>query len=389
MSDHTTDFKQMLVDGGVPTDSAEMGAIFDQVVDDSGVTINNDSPYSPFWRAVRALVTVPAQWLISAMISHILPNLFIKTATGIFLDMLAWALDVTRKPATVAAGTLHFTRSTNAGTLDIPQGTIVQTDPINGVVYQVETTQAATFDVGVSTLPISVRARGEGADFNLGAGYFNHLLEPISGVTVTNLADWLLSPGDDPESDEDLRLRCRNQFSAPNEYHTDAVYLKIITTFAGIGIKNVFFDRNAPRGPGSADAYILLGAGEPSAPMITDIASHIMANGNHGLGDDVQVFAMPGVDHDLVTNVWFKPNLGVSQKTQLLLDIEVFIRAAFRENTSYTVTTTMPHSTFSFSNLGKELHVQFPALQSVNFDLSDFTNGLNVGRLGSLSVIEQ
>ena len=386
MSDYDSQFRKMLLDGQVPVDQDSMEAVFRQEVAASGVTINNDSPFSPFWRAVKALVTVPALWLVNAMITSILPNLFVRTASDMFLDMLAWSLDVERKPATKATGNIQFLRIDTTGVQDIPTGTVIQTDPVNGAVYQLRTTQAVSMGVGVGSVLVPVEALKDGSGHNLSAGYFIHLLEPISGVSVTNLADWLVSAGADEENDDNLRWRCRNQFSALNQYHTDAVYIGLITSFAGIGVGNVFFDSNGPRGPGSANAYILLDAGEPSLQMLSDLATHIMTNGNHGHGDDMQFFAMPGVNYDLNVDIWYAATLGDAEKAALLIDVENCIRAAFRENTDYSVTTTQPHSTFSFSVLAKELHIQFPGLAAVEFDLPNFTNQLNVGRLNSLIV---
>jgi uncharacterized phage protein gp47/JayE len=383
-------FKQMLAAGNVPTTQAELDAAWDAEVSNSDITINNSSSYSPFARTVKALITTPMLWLMGAMVTSILPNLFIKTAVGVWLDLLAWVLDLTRQAATKTLGTIEFARVDSSGTLDIPLGRVIQTQAINGVVYQVITTEAKSFADAEAVITITVEAvladETLGAGHNLAAGYFNALLEPISGVSVTNLSNWITTAGSDQESDENFRLRCKNQFSALNQYHTDAVYTALITTFAGIGVNNVFFDSDAPRGAGTADAYILMNSGEPSAQLLTDIEAHIMDDGNHGHGDDMQIKAMPAVNSALVMNIWFTPNLSIAQKTQLASDAEQFVRAAFRENTNWPASQTLPHATFSFSLLSQELHNEFGGLASVEFDLTDIATALAVARLSGLTV---
>jgi hypothetical protein len=51
----------------------------------------------------------------------------------------------------------------------------------------------------------------------------------------------------------------------------------------------------------------------------------------------------------------------------LRLAVENRIRCAWRENTDFTMTRTMPLSRFSFSRLSEELHAALPDLQSVEF----------------------
>src|SRR6187402_3119064 len=145
-------------------------------------------------------------------------------------------------------------------------GTIVQSPVINGKTYHMVTTANATLLDGIASVAIPCEAADVGAGYNLPAGYYAVLPVPIPGVdSVSNAADWLQGAGADEESDDDYRLRIRIQFTAVNQYHTDAVYTKIITSFANINTRNVFFEHDAPRGPGTANAYILMDVGQPSA----------------------------------------------------------------------------------------------------------------------------
>ncbi|WP_019530652.1 baseplate J/gp47 family protein [Dasania marina] len=384
------DFEALVKSAGIPTSHSELKtklATEAASAQYESLGINNNSEQSPFWRVVEALITVPTLWLIKSLITTLLPNLYVKTAVDESLDDLAWGYDLTRKLATKTQGSLQFSRVDSSGTLTIEVGSIIKTNPINGTVYQVELTESCVFADGESVKTATVIATQAGAGHNLAAGYFNALLAPISGVSVTNLSEWISSAGADTESNDQLRLRCQNQFSALNQYHTNAVYTSLITSFAGIGVNNVFFDANAPRGPGSADAYLLLDSGEPDAPLLAAVQAHIMDDGNHGHGDDMQVKAMPALLQTLTATLWFNSHVSSEETTQITTDAEQFIRCAFRENTNYNASQTMPHSLFSFSKLGAELHAQFSGLASVDFSLSDISSGLEVPRLSTLTMV--
>lgn len=115
MSD--VNFRQALSDAGIPTTEAGLKAAWEAEVVAQGSKLSNTSAYSPFWRVVTALVTQPVLWLISLVSDTVLPNFFVKTATGAWLEMLAWAVNVERKGATKAQGVILFTREGTAGEL--------------------------------------------------------------------------------------------------------------------------------------------------------------------------------------------------------------------------------------------------------------------------------
>jgi hypothetical protein len=133
----------------------------------------------------------------------------------------------------------------------------------------------------------------------------------------------------------------------------------------------------------------MLETGNPGPEFIANIQSEITDNGNHGHGDDLQVFAMPETTHNPTATVWPADNLTAAQITQLLTDVENFTRAAFRENADYTATKTRPWSTFSFSKLGQELHAEFSQLKNVAFDLTHIDSAMDIPRLGTLTVQQQ
>lgn len=386
----TVDFKQALSDAGIPTTEEGLRQAWESEVAAQGSALSNTSAYSPFWRIVTALVTKPVLWLITFISGTVLPNFFVKTATGAWLDMLAWAVNVERKGATKAKGVLLFTRLAAGGALEVPAGTVVQSASINGHIYQLVTTAVGQFTDGAMQLEIPVEAVDTGSGYNLAPGYYAILPEPVPGIAqVVNADGWLTSPGADPEADNELRLRVRNQFSAVNQWHTDAVYRAMITAFPGVRPDGVYLLHGAPRGPGSANAYVLFEADVPAATYLEQINAHIRDQGNHGHGDDLLVMEMPETLHAIQLDVWPRSTLTAEQRQTLLKNIELFVRAAFRESTTtdYQPTQTYPQSRFSFSRLGEELHQQFAGIESLRFTNADIVSELTIPRIQSLQVV--
>ncbi|WP_331695232.1 baseplate J/gp47 family protein [Pseudomonas sp. ZY71] len=384
------DFKKVIADAGIPTTEAGLKAAWEKEVEAQGAKVANTSSYSPFWRVMTALVTKPVLWLLDFLCLTVLPNFFVKTAVDAWLDMLAWAVNVERKGATKARGKLLFARALPDGVMELEKGIVVQSAAINGNVYQLITTAPATFVAGQLQLEVQVEAIESGSGFNLAPGYYAILPVPIPGIVqVVNKDGWLESPGADPEPNDQLRLRVRNQFSAVNQWHTDAVYRAMISAFPGVRPDGVYFEHGAPRGPGSANAFVLFDAGVPAATYLEQINSHIRDQGNHGHGDDLLAMVMPEVPVSVATTLWPQPNLSAEQIDTLKSEIELFIRAAFRESTprDYQPTLTYPQSRFSFSRLAEELHQRFADIASLRFTPGvDITSGLDIPRLTSLKV---
>lgn len=282
-----------------------------------------------------------------------------------------------------------FTRSAVAGTLEIPAGTRVQSIAINGNVYVMITTSAATFLDGQAQVLIRAEAFAAGTGYNLAPGYFSILPEPIPGVIqVVNAEGWLLEPGADIEKNDDLRLRVRNQFSAVNQWHTDAVYRAMIAAFPGVQADGVYFEHGAPRGPGTANAYVLFENDSPADTYLEQINAHVRDEGNHGHGDDLVIMQMPETQHIVKLTVWPKASAGSESWAALQTNIALFIRAAFRENTDYKPTLTYPQSRFSFSQLVRELHQEFPGIASMDFVNTDIVSELNIPRLTDVVVTQ-
>ncbi|HDU5188555.1 baseplate J/gp47 family protein [Klebsiella aerogenes] len=382
------DFEEVLKDSGMPVTEEEVQARFNAIVTDEGL-ITNTSRMSPFWRLVTAIVTAPVMWLKDALIAVVLTNMYVATAGGKMLRLLAWAVNVTAKPATAAEGVIRFFKTDAKATTTVKAGTLVQTERINGRVYVLATVADVVIPSGVTSALVAVKATGTGGAYNLAPGYYRILPVAVDGISqVASEEDWLTKPGADEESDDELRERCRNQFNLVGNYHTDAVYRSMIAQVAGLSIDRIFFEHEAPRGPGTANSYLLLDTGVASAPFIDAVNDYINTQGHHGHGDDMQCFAMPETRHDLAVSVYVPSvsNMTNDEVSALKSGVENLIRCAFRENADFDVKKTWPYSRFSFSQLGRELHRAFPQTDSIEFSLRDITSGLDVPRLNSLTV---
>ncbi|HCR3551200.1 TPA: baseplate J/gp47 family protein [Morganella morganii] len=383
------DYEKVLHDSGMPVTEDEIRAEFEQTVADEGL-ITNTSRMSPFWRLITIIVIKPVLWLKEALVNVVMRNMYLATASGVWLDMFAWGVNLKRKPATAASGVIRFYKAAGAPVVTVPKGTVIQTERIAGVIYSVSTTEAAEIPAGTQSGLIPVTADAPGGAHNLAPGYFRILPVAVAGVErVQNEDDWLTTPGGDAESDNDLRDRCRNQYNLVGNYHTDAVYAGMIAGIVGLSIDRIFFLHDAPRGPGTANAYLLLDSGVISQPFIDKVNDYVTNQGHHGHGDDMQCIPLPETHHDLVLTLFVDniANFTAEQLEKLKKETGDMVRCAFRENSFYDVKQTWPYSRFSFSNLGRELHRAFPDIQSLTFSLADIISELSVPRLKSLSVV--
>lgn len=384
----TVDFEKVLRDSGMPTTEAEIAGKFRDIARGENL-VTNTSKMSPFWRLITKLITTPVMWLKDVLVQVVMANMFVATATGPMLRLLAWAVNIEAKPASAAAGTVRFFKTTAANAVTVSAGTLVQTERINGVVYVLSVAKDTAIAAGLESGLVPVTATGTGSGYNLAPGYYRILPVAVAGISsVVNDDDWLTVPGANEESDDELRERARNQFNLVGNYHTDAIYRSMIASVLGLSVDRIFFKHDAPRGPGTANAYLLLDSGEISQPFIDAVNDYINTQGHHGHGDDMQCFALPETKHALGVTVYVlnKDNMTAEALADLNTGVTDLIRCAFRENSNYDVKKTWPYARYSFSNLGRELHKAFPVIDSLTFSLTDIISELSVPRLSSLTV---
>jgi hypothetical protein len=385
----TVDFEKLLSDDGMPTTSAGVVALLEADVTAANSIISNNSAMSPFWRLFSACVVTPVLWLIKTLLAnHVLPAMFAATATKKYLELKAWDVDLTRKAAVKTQGNIIFTKLDINAPIVVPAGSVIQTDSTLGAVYKVLVLQNTLIPAGTLSAPVLCEALTAGAGHNLPAGFFSIMQDVVPGIdAVTNAADWITRSGADTETDEALALRIRDQFASVGNYHIDAVYRAAIASFAGIRSDLLFFEHNAPRGPGTANCFVMMPVGETPASLIDSINDYITNQGYHGHGDDLLAIAIPAAPVDLELEFWHRENLSVEDIATLEANIEARIRAAFRESDLFQeLTRTLPKSVFAFSKLSQELHTALPELKSIRWATPDLENGLVLPRINSLTI---
>ncbi|MEZ8062142.1 MULTISPECIES: baseplate J/gp47 family protein [Vibrio] len=388
------DFVEILSESGVPVTEEEFEAKLKQEVVGAGSKVSNDSEMSPFWRWVRAAVVTPCVWLIRTLLAeHVMPNMFVATAERWALELKAWEHDIEPKDAEKTQGNITLIKANAADAVTIEAGKVVQTLPIDGVVYQVRVLAETVIDAGQLTGKVLVEAFEAGAAFNLPAGYFNIIPEEIPGIVdAVNEPDWITKLGADAESEEELALRIQNAFTSSGEWHIDDVYRSIISSVAGIRSDNIYFNNTGEVKPGTAEALILMEVGVTPQPVLDQLNDYIMAKGHHGHGDVLTCKAIPDTEHDVIADVVLVANLDEATKVNELLEVEDRIRAAFRETAAYPgMTRAKPESRFSLSLLGSEIHTSMAQVESVKFTVGgkvqeDIISDLEQPRLKTLTV---
>ena len=375
-----TDFKKILIDAAIPVTDEDFQAQWDAQLIAHDFVVNNSSPLSPFWRLQKALIGKPATQIVDILTKQIMPNSFVATAQKQWLDLKGEDRKISRLKEVKAQGNMEFTRTDTTGALTIPSGTIIESTPVNGVVYLLVTLFDTNFSIAQNKALALCEAQASGEKYNLAVGYYSKITPEIDGVSVSNKQNWLIKNGQNIETDNNFSLRIRDQFASLGNFHVNAVYKSIIAEVSGIPIDNIIFDQTAPRGAGSANAYVFLNVGQVSQAVVVAINNHI-ASGYHGQGDDLQVFAIPTQTSVITLDLWLKPN-----SNDITADVENFIRAAFRENAGYQVTACLSNSVFSFSLLAAELHAQFAEVATLEFTTKDITAGVWLPIISALNI---
>lgn len=122
---------------------------------------------SPFWRLVTAIVTAPVMWLKEVLISTVLANMFVATASGSMLRLLAWAVNITPKPASAAQGVIRFYKEDASAVVTVKAGTVIQTERINGRVYELAITEDVVIASGTASALLPVKATERAAHITL------------------------------------------------------------------------------------------------------------------------------------------------------------------------------------------------------------------------------
>ncbi|EGO1997391.1 hypothetical protein ITP12_003784 [Salmonella enterica] len=189
------DFEEVVKASGMPVTEEEIRDRFNAIATEEGI-ITNTSRMSPFWRLVTAIVTAPVMWLKEVLISTVLANMFVATASGSMLRLLAWAVNITPKPASAAQGVIRFYKEDASAVVTVKAGTVIQTERINGRVYELAITEDVVIASGTASALLPVKATGTGGAYNLAPGYYRILPVAVDGIShVASEENWLAGTG--------------------------------------------------------------------------------------------------------------------------------------------------------------------------------------------------
>jgi uncharacterized phage protein gp47/JayE len=237
------------------------------------------------------LIGKPVAFLIEEIYEAMAAILFqrdVRTATGEFLDTIAFEVDLVRTEAQKATGTVRFSRSA-AALVDylIPTGTQVSTtpDPVTGEAVVFETTEPTTIFIGNTFADAAARAVVGGISGNVATARITTIVSSVLGPeTVTNLAPF--ENGVDAETDEDFRDRIIYRMQNPIQGGTETDLINWTLEVAGSTKAAVIREH---RGIGTADILFLFNEGIPNTTQIFNVQVYIDAR--KYINADIKVIA--------------------------------------------------------------------------------------------------
>lgn len=262
---------------------------------------------------------------------------FTDTTYGPYLDERANEYGLTRKPATVATGSLTF--SGPSGTV-IPIGTRASTGGATPVYFL--TTAAGTIGGGGS-VTVAAEAQVAGAAGNVSIGAINTVTGNLVGiVTVTNAANF--EGGSDTETDDALRARILERASRPaasgnaNHYRQWALEVpgisdaKVYPVWDGPGTVKVVLlddDKTAPDPTTVTEAADYIESQRPIGATVTvvgatEVAINVSATVTLAPGADineVEAQITAGVTEYLASLAFVDPLVRYTRIAAVILDI--------------------------------------------------------------------
>jgi len=271
----------------------------------------------------RLFIEVVASFLekIYLELEQLLPNRFLQTARGKYLDLKAEELGLVRNVATKTRGYIIFSREDASRNLTIPAGKIIATKSNSqGKVYRYKVLEDTIILENETIKSVLVEAEEVGKVYNVIAEQITEIITPISGLdNITNSSNWISYVGKDEESDESLRSRCLALWKGLSGANKDA-YISWAKEITGVESVKVL---STARGLGTVD-IIFTGANniQPNTELIEQVQNII--NMRKPIATDSLVKAPSEVSINLNIQVILYPNILLSKEL-----IEEKIRAYF------------------------------------------------------------
>lgn len=286
-------------------------------------------------------------------IDGILNQGFAKTASDIYLDRKAAELDLTRKAATYASGSVTITGSPGS---KVQHGAKVASDTATFTVQE-----SATIPSGGSvTVAMVCDTPGKGG--NLPPGAIKAFPVTLPGITaVTNTA--AIVGGYDTESDEELRARyfkaIRPATSGnPRHYEVWAEEVEGVGAAKALPVWN---------GPGTVKVVVIDANKQPAnAPLLESVRAKIEEN--RPIGADVTVASAAAVLINVAVALTLKSGLTTD-------DVRPKIQAAI---TAYLNKTAFQNSYISYAHIGGSILTVDGVTDFANLRVNNGTVNINV-----------
>ena len=256
----------------------------------------------------------------------IVPNMFVVSAKGKWLDLHAQTFGITRKPAQKTVGKVIFKRASK-GNIKIPKGLIVKTKPdIFGESLSFTTIEEKVLTENLNQIEVMVQAQQEGSRYNV-APYAINTLTTYLPLEVYNPENWIVKEGADQETDESLRQRILEVWATKTLFTDDYYRFHVLSIPSVI---DCYIDNQHPRGQGTADIYIVSTNITPTQDLINKVQAHV--NQIKTPASDVLVKPAVVKPVDIHVKAYVKPNI---LKQPVQTQIQDRIRALFFYDKKY------------------------------------------------------
>lgn len=194
-----------------------------------------DTTEGGFWYDITQAAALEIERLYDSL-NELAASMFLLYAWGVYLDLHGATMNLPRKAAVAATGTVTFTGTPATNIATGTQVATLQVSPdVDPIVFA--TTVSATIPAGGS-IDVPVQALVSGSVSNAAAGSVQALLSPTSGVSaVSNLQP--ITGGADVETDELYRTRLLIAFAGAHGSGTIADYTEWALAIPGVGFVKV------------------------------------------------------------------------------------------------------------------------------------------------------
>lgn len=232
-----------------------------------GFAITNFHSGGIFYTLLMTILRIEIE--LTSLARSILNNMFVRHASGPWLDLKASDFSKKRKVAQKAQGMVTLAREEGwVEAIKIEVGQVFKTEKdIVGDELRYFVIEAAVLRKGDQTVDVLVEAETEGSRYNVPQGQITKSLTAISGIGgITNGASWLTQAGSDTEDDEGLRDRSLSAWAELAKVPLRDTYANACKGIAGVLYVDV--DDHHPRGQGTVDIIVTSEAGAASEALL-------------------------------------------------------------------------------------------------------------------------